>query len=109
MVGGLAGRDEGVHGLVHDGALGAFGRGEQAGHHAPAETGDACRLAQRLLRIPGELERVDPGHRVERGVAERQVFHVAFAQVGVGEPVAGDLEEAGADVQAGGDGASLLG
>ena len=27
MVGGLVRRDEGVHGLVHDGALGAFGRG----------------------------------------------------------------------------------
>ena len=109
MVGGLAGQDEGAHRLVHDGALGAFGRGEQAGHHAAAGTGDAGRLAQRFLRVAGELERVDAGHRVERGVAERQVFHVAFAQVSVGQPAAGDVEEAGADVQAGGDGAEIFG
>jgi len=109
VVGRVAGRDEGVHGLVHDGALGAFGRGEQAGHHAPAGSGHAGGLAQRFLRVARELERVDAGHRVERGVAEREVFHVARAQVGVGKPVAGDLEEAGADVQACRDGAALLG
>jgi hypothetical protein len=79
VVGGLVWWDEGVHGLVHDGALGPFGRGEQAGYHAAAGTGDAGRLAQRFLRIPGELECVDAGHRVERAVAKRQVFHVAFA------------------------------
>jgi hypothetical protein len=79
VVGGLIGRDEGVHGLVYDGALGAFGRGEQAGHHAPAGTSDAYRLAQRFLRIPGELERVDPGHRVEDCVGVGQRFHVALA------------------------------
>ncbi|HJZ25009.1 MAG TPA: hypothetical protein VJ370_01925, partial [Streptosporangiaceae bacterium] len=109
MVGGLIGRDEGVHGLVHDGALGAFGRGEQASHHAPARSGDAGCLAQRVLRVARELERVDAGNRVERGVAEREVFHVALAQVGVGEPVAGDLEQAGADVQACGDRAEIFG
>jgi hypothetical protein len=79
VVGGLIGRDEGVHGLVHDGALGAFGRGEQAGHHAPAGTGDACRLAQRFLRVARELERVDAGHRVEDCVGVGQRFHVALA------------------------------
>jgi len=109
VVGGLIGRDEGVHGLVHDGALGAFGRGEQAGHHAPARSGDTGCLAQCFLRVARELERVDAGHRVEDCVGVGQRFQVAFAQVGVGEPVAGDLEQAGADVQAGGDGAALLG
>jgi len=108
VVGGAVGRDEGAHRLVHDGALGAFGRGEQAGHHAAARTGDAGRLAQRLLGVAGELERVDAGHRVERGVWVGQRFQVAFTQVSVGQPVAGDAEEAGADVQAGGDGASLF-
>ena len=109
VVGGVVGRDKGVHGLVHDGALGAFGRGEQASHHASARTGDAGRLVQRFLRVACELERVDAGHRVERAVTERQVFHVALAQVSVRQPVVGDLEEAWADVQAAGDGAEIFG
>ena len=109
VVGGVSGRDEGAHGLVRDRALGPLGRGEQAGHHAPARPGDAGRLAQRFFRIAGELERVDPGHRVERGVAERQRLHVALAQVGAWEPVPGDLEQARADVHSGRDRTALLG
>jgi hypothetical protein len=98
----LAGRDECAHGLVRDRALGAFGRREQAGHHAPAGPGDAGRLAQRPARVAGELERVDAGHRVEGGVAERQRLHVGFPQVRVREPVARDAEQAGADIHAAG-------
>jgi hypothetical protein len=74
-----------------------------------ARTGDAGRLAQRLLGVTGELERIDPGHRVERGVRIRQRLHVALAQVGAGEPFLGDLEQAGADVQAGRDRAAAFG
>ena len=94
---------------MRDRALGPFGRREQAGHHAPAGPGDAGRLAQRPPRVAGELERVDAGHRVEGGVAERQRLHVGFAQVGVREPVAGDAEQAGADVDAAGYRAALGG
>ena len=84
VVGRLLGRDERAHGLVHDRALGALGRREQAGHHAAAGPSDAGRFAQRPPRVAGELERVDADHRVERGVAIRQGLHVAFAQVGRG-------------------------
>ena len=83
VVTGLFGRDEGAHGLVHDRALRPLRCGEQAGHHAAARPGDAGRLSQCLSRIAGGLECVDPGHRVERGVAERQELQVALAQVGV--------------------------
>jgi len=94
---------------VRDRALGPFGRREQAGHHVAAGPGDAGRLAQRPARVAGELERVDAGHRVEGGVAERQRLHVGHAQVRAREPVAGDAEKAGADVHAAGYGAPLLG
>ena len=53
-------------------------------------------------RVAGELEGVDAGHRVEGGVGEREGLHVALAQVGVGQALAGDAEQAGADVQADG-------
>ena len=96
----LLGRDERAHGLVHDRALGALGRREQAGHHTAAGPSDAGRFAQRPPRVAGELERVDADHRVERGVVERQRLHVAVAQVGAGEPVAGYAQQAWADVQA---------
>jgi hypothetical protein len=96
------GRNERGHGLVRHRALGTFGRREQAGHHPAAGPGHAGRLAQRPARVAGELERVDAGHRVEGGGAERQRLHVGYAQVRVRQPVAGDAEQAGADVQAGG-------
>jgi len=102
VVTGLLGRDERAHGLVHDRALGSLGRREQTGHDAPAGPGDAGRLAQRPPRVAGELERVDADHRVERGVAERQGLHVAVAQVGIGQPLAGDTQQARADVQSAG-------
>ena len=102
VVAGLLGRDESAHGLVHDRALGSLGRREQAGDYAPARPGDAGRLAQRPPRVAGELERVDADHRVEHGVTERQGLHVAVAQVGPGQPLAGDTQQARADVQAAG-------
>jgi hypothetical protein len=108
VVGSLVGRDESAHGLVHDSALGALERGEQARHHAAAGTGNAVCLAQRPPRVTGELERVDAGHRVEGGVAERQELYITLLQVDVGKPVPGDLEKAGADVQAAGDGPRSL-
>jgi hypothetical protein len=102
------GRNEGGHGLVGHRALGPFRRGEQAGHQPAAGAQDPGRLGQRPARVPGELERVDAGHRVEGGVAERQRLHVAVAEVGLGQPgivqaLAGDAEQAGADVEAAGD------
>ena len=103
------GRNERGHGLVGDRALGPFGRREQAGHDAAAGPGDAGRLVQRPARVAGELERVDTGHRVEGGVAERQRLHVGLAQVRVREPVAGDGEQARADVDAAGYRAALCG
>ena len=109
VVGRLFGRDERVHGLVHDRALGTFGCREQAGHDAAVRTGDAGRLAQRPQGVTSELERVDAEHRVERGVVERQALHVAFAQVGAWQPVAGDTEQARADIQAAGHRAALGG
>ena len=88
---GSLGRDERVHGQVHDGALGALGRREQAGDHAALRAEDTGRFAQRPARVAGELERVDADHGVEGGGVEgggveRQGLHVAFAQVGIGQP-----------------------
>jgi hypothetical protein len=103
------GRNERGHGLVRNRALRPFGRREQAGHDASAGPGDTGRLAQRPARVTGELERVDTGHRVEGGVAERQRLHVRLAQVRVREPVTGDAEQAGADVHAAGYGTALPG
>jgi hypothetical protein len=101
VIRGVFGRDERAHGFVRDRALGEFGRGEQAGDDAAARTQDAGRLGQGLARVPSELERVDPGHSVERGVAERQRRHVTLAQVGAGQPLTGDAQQARADVKAG--------
>jgi hypothetical protein len=109
VVTGLGGRDERAHGLVRDRALGAFGRGEQAGYHPAARPGHPGRLAQRPPRVAGKLKRVDAGHRVEGGVAEGQRLHVGFAQVGVWEPAAGDAQQTRADVQAGDYGSALPG
>jgi hypothetical protein len=72
VIPGPFGWNEGGHGLVGHRALGPFRRGEQAGHQAAAGPQDPGRLAQRPVRVAGELERVDAGHRVEGGVAERQ-------------------------------------
>ena len=109
MIGRSFGRNERGHGLVGERALGPFRRREQAGHHAAAGAQDAGRLGQRPARVAGELEGVDAGHRVEGGVGERQRLHVAVAQVGVREPLAGDAEQAGADVDAARDRAALGG
>jgi hypothetical protein len=98
------GRNEGGHGLVGRRALGPFRRGEQAGYEPAAGTQDPGRRGQGPARVPGELEGVHAGHRVEGGVAERQRLHVPLAQVGLREPLAGDAEQAGADVEAGRDG-----
>jgi hypothetical protein len=111
VIAGPFGRNEGGHGFVGHGALGPFWRGEQAGHQAAAGAQDPGRLAQCPARIAGELERVDAGHGVEGAVGERQRFHVAVAQVGpvlasAAEALAGDAEQAGADVEAGRDGAA---
>jgi hypothetical protein len=103
------GWNERGHGLVRDRALGPFGRREQAGHHTATWPGDAGRLAQGPPRVARELEGVDAGHRVEGGVAERQRLHVGFAQVGAREPVTGDGEQAGADVDAAGYRAAFCG
>jgi hypothetical protein len=100
------GRNEGGHGLVGHRALGPFRRGEQAGYEPAAGTQDPGRLGQGPARVPGELEGVHAGHRVEGGIAERQRLHVAVAQVGLREALAGDAEQAGADVEAGRDGAA---
>jgi hypothetical protein len=94
---------------VHHRALGALGRREQAGHHAAAGPSDAGRFAQRPPRVAGELERVDADHRIEGGVAMRQGLHVAFAQVGRREPLAGYAQQAWADVQTAGRRAALGG
>jgi hypothetical protein len=72
VLAGLLGRDEHAQGLMHDRALRALRRREQAGDHAAAGTSDPGRLAQRPPRVAGELERVDADHRVKAGVAERQ-------------------------------------
>jgi hypothetical protein len=58
---------------------------------------------------PANWERVDAGHCVEDGVAERQRLHVGLAQVRLREPVAGDVEQARADVDAAGYRAALRG
>jgi hypothetical protein len=106
VVAGSFGRNEGVHGLVGHRALGPFRRGEQAGDEPAAGAQDPGRLGQRPARVAGELEGVDAGHRVEGGVAERERLHVAFPQIGVRKALADDAEQAGADVEAGRDGAA---
>jgi hypothetical protein len=109
VIGHPFGRNEGGHGFVRDRALRPFWCGEQAGHHAAAGAQDPGRLGQRPARVPGELEGVDAGHGVEGGVGERKGLHVAVAHVGVRQALAGDGEQAGADVQAGRDGAAAGG
>jgi hypothetical protein len=109
VIGHPFGRNEGGHGFVRHRALGPFRLGEQAGHHAAAGAQDPGRLGQRPARVPGELEGVDAGHGVEGGVGEREGFHVAVVQVGVGEALAGDGEQTGADVEASRDGAAAGG
>ena len=114
MIADPFGRNEGGHGLVGHRALRPFRRGEQAGYEPAAGTQDPGRLGQGPARVAGELERVHAGHRVEGGIAERQRLHVAVAQVGpvlanavlanAVEALAGDAEQAGADVEAGRDG-----
>jgi len=90
-------------------ALGPFRLGEQAGHHAAAGAQDPGRLGQGPARVASELEGVDAGHGVEGGVGEREGLHVAVLQVGVGQALAGDGQQAGADVEAGRDGAAAGG
>ncbi len=55
---------------------------------------------QRATRLARELEGVDAEDGVEGRVGERERLHVALAQVGVGESLARDAEQAGADVDA---------
>jgi hypothetical protein len=82
VIGHSFGRNEGGHGFVGHRALRPFRLGEQAGHHAATGAQDPGRLGQGPARVAGELEGVDAGHGVERGVGEREGFHVAVAQVG---------------------------
>jgi hypothetical protein len=109
VIGHSFGRNEGGHGFVGHRALRPFRLGEQAGHHAATGAQDPGRLGQGPARVAGELEGVDAGHGVKRGVGEREGLHVAVAQVCFGDALAGDGQEAGADVEAGRDGAALGG
>jgi hypothetical protein len=109
VIGRSFGGNEGGHGFVGERALRPFRLGEQAGHQPAAGAQDPGRRGQRPARITGELEGVDAGHGVERGLGEREGFHVAVAEVGFRQTLAGDGEQAGADVQARRDGAALGG
>ncbi len=61
----LFGWHEPAHCLVHDRALRALGRCEQAGNDPAGRSEDSRRLVQRAAGITRELERVDPEHSVE--------------------------------------------
>src|ERR1700750_685383 len=85
------------------------GAANRLGTDRAAGRGAAGPPAQGPPQVTGELECVDAGHCVEDGVAERQRLHVGLAQVRLREPVAGDVEQARADVDAAGYRAALRG
>ena len=80
VVGCLSGWDERAHGLVHHRPLRSLWLREQTGHDAAAGAYDAGRFTQRPPRVASELERVDPEHRVECGVAARSMAGVPGVQ-----------------------------
>jgi hypothetical protein len=71
----------------------------------PAGPQDAVHLADSPAFVRDCAQRIGGHHRDETGVGERQVEGVAFLEVGrpaeLSRPIAGDLEDAGAEVYAG--------
>src|SRR3954452_2842257 len=94
---------------MNNSRLVALGGGEEACRDGAARTHYARGFAQCLLRVTGELERVHAEHDIEEVVLELQCLHVGDAQVGSGQALTGDRDEAVADVDAGHLGSALAG
>src|SRR3954452_16458381 len=85
---------------MNNSRLVALGGGEEACRDGAARTHYARSFAQCLLRTTGELERVHAEHDIEGVVLERERLHVGHAQVGSGQPLARNREQAVCDVDA---------